>query len=360
MIRMSSNPVDVISILVFFVFFLTAGAVLLLRPQVGVRLAAQSLQQYQRFYKLSDEQLERTPKLLFKAIAGDSITEFARDGARHPTSYPKAMLLVRIAGAVMAGFMLVPALLVILFIWVFGVTFVSVLPEQLLTIVCLPFGLPYVVDDCDSRRLSSVVRQPSKTRMHCPRIMFCQKVVECFLRRSSPARWQVVTPRGRGLLAVLGTCVVLGITSCVMPSDRSVTDAQGAAEELADAYMRAMANRDAAQAHALLSSRAQAVYSIGDVEQLLQGGDYGLYEGYESAEVARVIVTSRLSTNPNVPKTMAQVTGTINYQGGVTGTFEANMELEDGQWRLSKVWIVVPPEKLQGNPEAMQLAGYVT
>lgn len=164
-------------------------------------------------------------------------------------------------------------------------------------------------------------------------------------------------------LLIANLLVITLLISCgtvVGSASHQVSEAQGEAATLIDSYMRAMANRDAAQAHALLSSRAQAVYSIGDVEQLLQGSDYGLYEGYESAEVARVIVTSRLSTNPNVPKTMAQVTGKINYQGGVTGTFEANMELEDGQWRLSKVWIVVPPEKLQGNPEAMQLAGNVT
>lgn len=360
MIRMSSNPVDILSILVFFAFFLTAGTVLLLRPQVGVRLAAQSLQHYQRFYKLSDEQLERTPKLLFRIVAGDSIVEFARDGAQHPTSYPKAMFLVRIAGAVIAGFMLVPALLVVLLVWVFGVTFVNVLPGQLLTIVCLPLGLPRVSDARDSKRQSNVVQQSSNIRTHKSRSKLCHGVAERCSRRSSPAGGGVITPRGRGLLAVLCTCMVLGIASCVMPSDRSVSEAQGAAEELADAYMRAMVNRDAAQAHALLSSRAQAVYSIGDLEQLLQGVDYGLYEGYESAEVAKVIVTSRVSTNPAVPRTMVQVTGTINYQGGVAGTFEANMELEDGEWRLSKVWIVVPPEKLQGNPEAIRLTGQTT
>jgi hypothetical protein len=88
MIQMSSDPVDVISTVVFFLFFLTMGMVLLLRPQLGVRLAAQCLQRYQRFYKLSDEQLERTSKLFFRSMAGDSIVEFARDGALHPELYP--------------------------------------------------------------------------------------------------------------------------------------------------------------------------------------------------------------------------------------------------------------------------------
>jgi hypothetical protein len=139
-----------------------------------------------------------------------------------------------------------------------------------------------------------------------------------------------------------------------MPSENSVSDAQDAAWELVDAYMRAMATKDVPQAYALFSTRLQQVYSLSDVEGLLQGNNYGLFEGYESIEVDNVTVTSRFSTNASVPKAMAQVKGTVNYQGGVQGTFEANMELEDDQWRLSKVWIVVPPEKLQGSPEAMQ------
>ena len=56
--------------------------------------------------------------------------------------------------------------------------------------------------------------------------------------------------------------------------------------------------------------------------------------------------------NPSVPGTNAQASGTITYTGGIQGSFEAGIERENGQWRLSKVWIVVPPEKLEGNPEA--------
>lgn len=145
MIQVSANPVDVISAAVSFLFFLSIGMVLLLRPEIGVRLTAQWLQWYQRFYKLSDEQLEQTPKRLFKTIAGDSIMEFARDGAKHPESYPKAMLYMRIAGAVIAGFMLVSACLVLMLISVFGVRFVSSLLKQPLTLACLPVAISLVV-----------------------------------------------------------------------------------------------------------------------------------------------------------------------------------------------------------------------
>lgn len=159
------------------------------------------------------------------------------------------------------------------------------------------------------------------------------------------------------LLIVTHSLLVIGLTSCgglIGSTSLEATEAQTEATALVGVYMRSMADRNPAQAYALLSSRAQAVYSLADLEQLLQGASYGLFEGYESLEVGSVAVTRRFSTNPAVPNTMAQVKGTIFYQGGVQGTFEANMELEDGQWRLSKVWIVVPPDKLQGSPEALQ------
>lgn len=337
MIQMSGNPVDVISAVVFFLFFLTIGMVLLLRPQLGVRLTAQWLQRYQRFYKLSDEQLERTPKLFLRSIAGDSIVEFTRDGAKHPESYPKAMLYVRIAGMVIAGFMLVPTCLVLLLILVFGVSFVSALPEQPLTLAYVPVAISLVIHTGDPKKLSG-------------------EIGDLRQRWSLSAKRQASNLCLRSLLAVLFMSTTLAVNSCAMPSESSVSDAQDAAWELVDAYMRAMSNKDVPQAYALFSTHLQQVYSLSDVEGLLQGNNYGLFEGYESIEVDTVTVTSGFSTNPAVPMTVAQVKGTVSYQGGVQGTFEANMELEDGQWRLSKVWIVVPPEKLQGSPEAMQPA----
>jgi len=354
MIQVSGNPVDVISAVVFFLFFLTIGMVLLLRPQLGVWLTAQWLQRYQRFHKLSDEQLERTPKLFFRSIAGDSIVEFTRDGAKHPESYPKAMLYVRLAGATIAGFMLVPACLVLLLISVFGVSFVSALPEQPLTLACVPVAISLVIHAGDPKKLSGLAWRSSETSARPPRIVVFRKIVDLRQPWSLSAKRPASNLCLRSLLAVLFVSTALAVSSCDMPSGSSVSDAQNAAWELVDAYMRAMANKDVPQAYALFSTRLRQVYSLSDVEGLLQGDNYGLFEGYESIEVDNVTVTSRFSTNPAIPKTMAQVKGAINYQGGVQGTFEANMELEGGQWRLSKVWIVVPPEKLQGSPEAMQ------
>lgn len=354
MVQVNSNPLEVISTLVFLAFLLSVGLVFGVRPQVGVRLTAQWLQSYQRFYKLSDEQLERTPRLFFRSIAGDSITEFARNGTQHPELYPKAMLMMRIAGLVILGFLLIPACFVLLLILVSDVTFVSSARQQPPTLEGMSLVMALVIRGYDSNKLARPVQQPFETMSRSSRVLLPLRTM------ARNDRWSFRTGRlpmnigWRSLLAVLCVSIAIVVSSCGMPKDISVADAQNAAEELVDAYMRSMAEKNVMLAYALLSTRLQQVYSLSDVEGLLQGNSYGLYEAYESTEVEKVIVTTRFSTNPAVPRTMAQVTGTVNYQGGVQGTIEANMELEDGQWRLSKVWIVVPPEKLQGSPEAMQ------
>ncbi len=235
MIQISSNPVDTISTLAFFLGFFAIGLILMLRPQVGVRLIAQSLQSYQRTYNLSDEQLERMPMVFSRSVVGGSVSEFARNGKQHPETFPKALRFVRFAGIVVSGFMLVPACLVLLLVLIFGATYVSSSPEFQMT----------------------------------------------FARLTIAAFWMIPVGISRWRHDIIG-----------------------------------------------------------------------LYEGYESSEVVRVVVTNRLSTNPSVSGTNAQVSGTITYTGGIQGSFEAGIERENGQWRLSKVWIVVPPEKLEGNPEA--------
>lgn len=150
------------------------------------------------------------------------------------------------------------------------------------------------------------------------------------------------------LALLLGGCSAWSSTSSTTGSEL-----EGEVVNIVDAYMRAMADKNAAQAYALLSSRAKAIYSLSDIENLVQGSNYGSYDGYQSLDVENVVATKRLSTNPSVPGSTVQASGKVIYAGGMQGTFEAGLEQDNGQWRLSKIWVVVPPEKLQVSPEAM-------
>lgn len=184
----------------------------------------------------------------------------------------------------------------------------------------------------------------------------------CMNDPSSRSNWirklvRIFTTKG-WRVAALSVSIVFALLlgGCSAWSSASSTTGSELESEIVtivDAYMRAMADKDAAQAYVLLSSRAQAVYSLADIEQLVRGSSYELYDGYQSSEVEKVVATKRLSTNPSVPSSSVQASGTVTYVGGMQGTFEAGLEQENGQWRLSKIWVVVPPEKFQVSPAAM-------
>lgn len=169
--------------------------------------------------------------------------------------------------------------------------------------------------------------------------------------RLAKARLQLAVTAIGGLILLLflGSCRLWSATNSV-----SSPETEEAITEVLDAYMRAMAGKDIAQAYDLMSSRAKGVYSLSDVQQLVEGTDFALFEGYQSVAVGRVSVIRRVNTNPSAPTVSAQASGVITYAGGVEGTFEAGFDQENSQWRLSKVWIVVPPEKFYSVPEAMR------
>lgn len=196
-------------------------------------------------------------------------------------------------------------------------------------------------------RTHGEVTYEDRCHMTFPFQILCQTVATP--RLAAAKQWRVVTTSiGVILSLLLGSCSLWTATS-------SQTDPQVGREivNVIDAYMQAMADKEVAQAYALLSSRAHQVYSLTDIEQLVQSS-YWLFEGYQATQVEKIVVTKRLSTDLSLPGTSISASGKITYAGGIQGTFEADLEQENGQWRLSKIWVVVPPEKLETSPEAIR------
>lgn len=122
MIQINDNPAETASIIAVCLGFLTIGLVLALRPRIGVRMVAKWAQWYKRTYNVSWEQMEGMPIVFPRSIVGGSITEFVQNGNHQPELFPNAIALVRVAGVVMAGFILLPSCLIFLLILVFGTT----------------------------------------------------------------------------------------------------------------------------------------------------------------------------------------------------------------------------------------------
>ena len=119
-------------------------------------------------------------------------------------------------------------------------------------------------------------------------------------------------------------------------------------ESVLDSYMRHMANKDAESAYTLFSPRAQRQIPISDIEEMLEGNNYFLFEGYQSLSVTNLNISASANTNPDLPQgTVANVTGTIMFEGDIQGNFNGVLEKVDGKWMIDGMYVTVPPNKIK-------------
>jgi hypothetical protein len=111
--------------------------------------------------------------------------------------------------------------------------------------------------------------------------------------------------------------------------------------------MGAMLDKDSTSAYALFSTRSKRNIPLTEIQKMLQGNNYILFEGYQKATVTFVNITYAANTNPRRPQgTVANIKGTIQYTGGFTGRFEAVLEQENKEWKIFYIDVTVPPDKL--------------
>jgi hypothetical protein len=119
-------------------------------------------------------------------------------------------------------------------------------------------------------------------------------------------------------------------------------------EAVLDSFMKYMEANDVESAYALFSPRVQRQIPIDDVQEMIKGNNYVLFEGYQSISVQNIKLTAAVNTNPDLPQgTVANVKGFIEYSDGFTGNFTATLEKVDGLWMIHRIDINVPPNKFQ-------------
>jgi len=145
-------------------------------------------------------------------------------------------------------------------------------------------------------------------------------------------------------------CIVL-VVFVIGRTLLSVSTEQTAITPVIDRFMHAMTQHDSQTAYRLFSSRAQRQTPLADLAKLTNEPNYVLFDGYQSVTIDTANLTSAINTNPDVPQgSVASVNGTVNYTGGVTGSFRATLEKEDGDWRLFFINVTVPPSKMTPAP----------
>ncbi len=164
---------------------------------------------------------------------------------------------------------------------------------------------------------------------------------------------EAVPPKRRPvktILIVAGAIFISLILCCgilTLPSLRGVRD-QDEIIGVIDTFMEAMADQDVERAYALNAEVVQEQLPISKLEELVEGSNYVLFDGYQSIEVTQFNPRNSVNTNPNAPKGLnAKVSGKVNYSGGYTGTFNATVILEENEWKLYGINVIAPPDKFE-------------
>lgn len=130
----------------------------------------------------------------------------------------------------------------------------------------------------------------------------------------------------------------------------SVMKEKAPIEKVLDTFMKDMEGKDVVSAYALLSPRSRSKTPRSDLEKMLVGRNFILFDEYESITVENINISSNISSIPNsLQGTFAKISATVVYTDGFSGQMEAVMEKVDGSWKIYGFDIHLPPEKINPN-----------
>lgn len=111
-------------------------------------------------------------------------------------------------------------------------------------------------------------------------------------------------------------------------------------EQVVNAYLQRMEDKDVAGAYALFSPTAKKTIPQSEVQKLVEGPNYGIFSDFQRASVSNI----QIQATPR--RTVANLQGTVTYDGGVTGTFRGVVGREGDAWMIDGMHVTVPPSKL--------------
>jgi hypothetical protein len=164
-------------------------------------------------------------------------------------------------------------------------------------------------------------------------------------------RWVIIL-----MVTILGlTCLCAGVAGLLVIKNISQMPADmRPVESLVDQFMVAGTHQDSKAAFSLFSTRGQQRMPLSQIERLFQNDNRALFTGYQG-------LTTTSYTNQSSPDadqdsdlglpggTFAVLRGTLHYEGGITGSFDAVLEQVGSDWKLYQMDIGVPPSKFRDN-----------
>ena len=160
-------------------------------------------------------------------------------------------------------------------------------------------------------------------------------------KKSNKKTWMIIGIVAAILLLCSIICIALFGTGMY-----KVYKEKAPVESVLDTYMQRMLDKDAESSFALFSPRAQRQMSISQLQEMFEGNNYLLYEGYQSLSISTIYISAAANTNPDLPQgTVAEVDGIIMYEGDIQGSFNGVLEKVDDEWMVYSITVTVPPEK---------------
>lgn len=142
------------------------------------------------------------------------------------------------------------------------------------------------------------------------------------------------------LLIICAGCVIVG--NLVRNLDFSFDSDSPTVEE----FIQSMSDKDVDHAYGMLSTSGQATYSRADMNAMVDGIDFVLFEGFQD------ITITNFKSYSGTNGTYQQVQGMVNYQNQWQGEFYFILDKEDGEWKVSSFEITVPPGKVEAYLES--------
>jgi len=176
--------------------------------------------------------------------------------------------------------------------------------------------------------------------------------LEAIEQESKPGNWKRVVLIVVGILILMSCCTAAVFFGAKMFT--GVVQEGTAVGEVLQDFMVYMERKDTTQAEKLFSSRALRQMGENDLDEMLEGFNYALFDGFLNLEISQLNIKKAVNSNPNLPQgTIAEITGVVNYEKGYKGKIEAVLEKENGIWKIHMINVTVSPEKFEDFSEKL-------
>jgi len=148
--------------------------------------------------------------------------------------------------------------------------------------------------------------------------------------------------KGLGLVLVLVILGILALPVCqfFVGFVSSFPEESSSVAQVLDEYLAALANQDAERAYVVVSRSAEAQLNLEILENLVQGNNYRVFEGYQEISFTDFELTQFGSDRS------AEVSGYVSYTDNYVGDFSAVLVKENGTWKIQMMQVNVPPDKI--------------